>query len=394
MTQGPKTETDDFDSGAAPLRGVGGQARQEPGAVSHTNGISEPNAGMEEISLIELANVLLKRWRLVVGLPLAAAFVAAVISLIIPAKFSATASFVPESESQGLSLPGGLAGLAAQFGVAVPSGGSNSPAFYAKVLGSRTLRDQVLLAGFSNPRSDAPEDSATLLGIWEVKGDSETERLEKGRKRLDEMISVRVDNETSIVSVSVETRYPELSADMANHFIALLNRFNLETRRSNAQGRRRFTEERMGAAERELRVAEETLKRFLERNRQFRGSPELTFEYERLQRQVTIKQEVFTELRRSYEEARIQEVNDTPVITVIDQAVPPQEKSSPQRKLNVVLAFLFGGLLGVFGAFGREYAERARDRDRQEFEEFTSLWSALKADVGSMWRRVRRRGGA
>jgi uncharacterized protein involved in exopolysaccharide biosynthesis len=147
----------------------------------------------------------------------------------------------------------------------------------------------------------------------------------------------------------------------------------------------------MREAEAELRAAEDELRDWLERNRQFENSPELRFQYERLQRQVTIKQEVFTTLRRSYEEARIQEVNDTPVITVIDRAVPPEQKSSPKRKLNVILALFLGGIVGVFGAFGREFAERARESEKGEYEEFTTRWSAMKAELRSFIPGLRRR---
>jgi uncharacterized protein involved in exopolysaccharide biosynthesis len=352
---------------------------------------SAADESSDEISLLELINVLLKRWKLVAGLPLVAALVAAVISLLIPPKYTATATFVPEQESQGLNLPSGIAGLAAQFGVAIPGGGANSPAFYADVLESRTLSDAVLLAGFADPRTDAAQDSAALLEILDIGGDTETERLEEGREELDKAVSVRVDNETNIVSVAVETRYPVLSAAVANLYIDLVNRFNLETRQSNAQERRRFVEERMSEAEQELRDAEEALQSWLERNRQWAGSPELQFQHERLERQVTIKQEVFTTLRRSYEEARIQEVNDTPVITVIDRAVPPEEKSSPKRKLNVILAFFLGGVLSVFGAFGREFMERARETDREEYEEFSSRRAEIKSELKSMVTRGGRR---
>jgi uncharacterized protein involved in exopolysaccharide biosynthesis len=349
-----------------------------------------PEEELEEISLLELANVLLKRWKLVAGLPLAAAIVAAAVSLLLPAKYTATAAFIPEAESGGLKLPSGLAGLAAQFGVSVPAGAGTSPALYAQIFKSRTLRDEVLQARFPDPRTEAPADSATLLDLLDVEGESLPERLEAGRKVLDDAVSVRVDNETSMVTLSVETRYPELSASVANLFIELVNRFNLETRQSNARERRRFIEERLSEAETELRAAEEALKTFLERNRQWQGSPQLRFEHDRLERQVSLKQAVYTTLSQSYEEARIQEVNDTPVITVVDYAVPPQEKSSPKRKLNVILAFFLGGVLGVFGAFGREFVERARERDEAEFEEFTSRWAAIKAELRSLLMRRRR----
>jgi uncharacterized protein involved in exopolysaccharide biosynthesis len=341
----------------------------------------------EEVSLLEFVNVLLKRWKLVVGTPVAAAVVAAIVSFVIPAKFTATTTFVPESEAEGLNLPGGLAGIAAQFGVAVPGGGSNSPRFYSDLLESRTLQDQVLLTSFADPRADEPADSAPLLDLIRIRGDSERERLEEGREELADMMSIRVNNETSIVSVSVETRYRALSADVANLFIDLVNRFNLETRQNNAQNRRRFVERRVTEAEAELLEAEGELRDFLLRNRQFQGSPDLTFQYERLQRRVVIKQEVFSSLRRQFEEARIQEVNDTPVITVIDLAVPPDEKSSPKRGMIAAFAFFLGGVVALSVAFGTEFVDRARAKDEDEFEEFTSRWGEIKADLGSLFRR-------
>ena len=149
----------------------------------------------DEISLFALANVLLKRWKLVVGLPLGAAFGAAVVSLLIPPKFTATATFLPEDEPRESIVPAGLAGFASQFGISVPGGG-NSPQFYARVLESRTVRDQVLLVRFAVPRSEEAADSTVLLDILAVEGESESERLEKGRRELDDMVSVRVDDET------------------------------------------------------------------------------------------------------------------------------------------------------------------------------------------------------
>jgi len=342
---------------------------------------------VDEMSLLELANVLLKRWKLVAGLPLIAAVLTLAISLIVPKKYTATATFVPETESEDLNLPGGLVGLAAQFGVAVPLGAANSPQFYADVLESRTLRDEVLLAKFPDPRTLIPGDSATLLELLRVRGRNETERLEKGRERLEDAISIDVANETNIVSLSAETRYSVLSADIANLFLVLLNRFNQDTRKSNAHARRLFIEGRVLEVEAELHEAEEELQRFLERNRQFQGSPELAVQNERLQRQLTIKQEVFTTLLRQYEEARIQEVDDTPVITVIDRAMAPDRKSSPKIKLNTALAFVFGGILGVLGAFGREFGARARAKDEREYEELASRWATIRAELRSIFSR-------
>ena len=364
---------------------------QQPAAPVVPGPMSWREGEVEAPTVLSVASVLLKHWKLVTGLPVLAAALAGLVSLIIPAEYRATTTFVPEAGSEGLRLPSGLAALASQFGISGPGGVTTSPQLYADVLRSRTIREQVLKGRFADPGNRAPGDSATLLDILQTEGETEAERLENGREELEDRVSLAVNRRTNVVTVSVETRFPTLSADVANYFVYLINRFNFETRQSSAGALRRFMEERVSEAEVELLEAEEELKRFLEGNRQFEGSPELRFQYERLQRQVRIKEEVLATLRRQHEEARIQEVNDTPLITVIDRAAPPEEHSRPKRKLNVILAFLLGGLLAAFCAFGREYAERARSTGDEGFQEFMSRLAAIKGEVSSVFHRGRGR---
>lgn len=333
----------------------------------------DPN---EEISLLELVNVLRRRWRLVVGLPLGAAFVTAVISLVLPPTYTATTAFVPEVSPQR-RLPAGVAGLASQFGLSLGAEGSQSPQFYAEVVKSRELAHRVLQSRFPDPRSaHNPPDSATLLRILEVEGESLADSLHRGRKVLDNRVSVRVDNQTNIVRLSVDSRYPELAASVANLFVTYLNDFNAQTRQSQARMRREFVEGRIAQAETELRAAEEGLRAFYERNRRWQGSPQLVVEEDRLKRQVQIRQELYLTLQREYETARIEEVNDTPVITVVDPSLPPQEKSRPRPVLLSVLACVFAGMVGVLWALGAAYLDRARRDDGGEYKEFWGLPSA------------------
>jgi uncharacterized protein involved in exopolysaccharide biosynthesis len=349
----------------------------------------------QAITFFELAGVLLKRWRITTGVPLLTALAAAIVSLILPHRYTATTSFVPESSGGATQLPssfGGLAGLAAEFGVAFGAG-SGSPAFYADLLRSRTIQDQLLSSHFDRGGQSLC-DSQTLLDILRIEGDGPQERLEKGRETLTGLTAISVDNQTSVVTVSATTPYPELSAGVANLYVTLLNRFNLDTRSSNAQLRRQFIEERLVQAEDELTTGEEVLKGFLEQNRRFATSPELQFQYERLQRQVTIKEGVLITLRRQYEEARIEEVNDTPVITVVDRAVPPDERSSPKRKLIVIVAFIAASVVGMFGALAREFTQRTRQRDEPDYRAFAAQWAATKSEVRALVRLRPRHGRA
>jgi uncharacterized protein involved in exopolysaccharide biosynthesis len=62
---------------------------------------------------------------------------------------------------------------------------------------------------------------------------------------------------------------------------------------------------------------------------------------------VQVKQEVYLTLAKAYEEARIAEVRDIPVLTVIDSAVAPVRRSFPRRKLNTLLGLLLGAIGGL-----------------------------------------------
>ena len=56
---------------------------------------------LQEISLVELFSVLVKRWKLVFGLPILTAVITAVVSLLLAPKYQAVTTFVPEPQSGG-----------------------------------------------------------------------------------------------------------------------------------------------------------------------------------------------------------------------------------------------------------------------------------------------------
>src|SRR3989475_489112 len=342
----------------------------------------------DEISVLELLNVLLKRWRILIALPLSVAVLVALISIINPATYTASTTFVPEVRTQG-RLPSGIAGLAGQLGISLAAEPTESPRFYAAVVRSRELLERILASKYEHPLyTGVAPDSATLLQILEVNGRDSADSLHQGVKALDKLVSVRVDNQTNIVRLSVDARDPALAAAIANRFVAYLNDFNTKTRQSQARERRKFIEERLADGEEELRTTEERLRGFYERNRSWQQSPQLVFEEGRLRRQGEIRQEVYLTLRREYETARIEEVNDTPVITVIDPAAPPQHKSSPNSVLLVLFALVLGAIVTLCWALGAEYLERVQRADDPEYRQFEALLQQLRRAPGRAVRQL------
>ena len=62
--------------------------------------------------------------------------------------------------------------------------------------------------------------------------------------------------------------------------------------------------------------------------------------YVRLMRDYEIQNKLLEFIYPIYEQARIEEQKDMPVVLVVDTAIPPQKKSSPKRVLIVIGAFL------------------------------------------------------
>jgi len=102
-----------------------------------------------------------------------------------------------------------------------------------------------------------------------------------------------------------------------------------------------------------------------------------------------MRQQVYTSLVQSYEQARIDEVRNAPVITVVEEAEEPVRPDSRRLPLKAALGVVLGGMLGAFVAFGREYVRRQREEDAEELREFSVVWEETKDDVRRMVRRIR-----
>ena len=251
--------------------------------------------------------------------------------------------------------------------------------------------ERILLTRYPNPRStQTPVDSITLMRILKVDGDDDADSLHNGVKALDKLLSVDVDDQTNIVTFEVDAPSAELAAQVANRFIEYLNEFNAKTRQSRARERRKFIEQRLSDGESDLHKTEDDLRSFYERNRSWQQAPQLVFEEGRLHRQVDIRQDLYLSLSRQYQAARIEEVNDTPVITIVDHPIPPTKKARPKRAVLIVLGFFLGAIVAVIYATGAEYFDRAKREKQGDYQEFRSLLERTASEVRHLFRRTRR----
>ncbi|NNL29519.1 MAG: hypothetical protein HKO77_00780 [Gemmatimonadetes bacterium] len=329
----------------------------------------------DEISLWEVLAVLLRRRGTIVLTTILVTALAIAVTLVRAEEFTTQAAFRPQGTEASSSQ---LMALASQFGVNVPGGGEEaSPAFYAELLASR----EILSRAATRPYDVDGVGTVLLKDLLEIEQDTEALRDAATINWLrEEAVSVSTGRETGTVTVSVTTEWPDLSRGIADELLAEVAIFNLNTRQSQAAAERAFIEERVREAEAELEAAEGELRIFLEANRQWQDSPLLTFRQQALQREVTLRSSVLSTLVQSFEQARISEVRDTPVITVVQEPFLPPGPDERPLVLIAVLGIVLGGMMGVVLAFVVEAFRRPSEGDRAK-EDFQNTWEGLKRSI-------------
>ena len=351
--------------------------REHPGpeAVPSQSGAErapDPLRLDDEISLVEIVDVFLRQRVLVFSAILLFAVISLVVALTRPTLYTSLASFVPESSGSGAS---GALALAQQFGFStgnIGGGGERSPQFYEKLVTSREILRQAVTRRYPLALIEEGVEETDLVTFYAVPGATDEERIERAMVSLREALNVSTDGQTGIVSFSATTPDPKLSMGVVAFIFERVNDFDLTTRRSHATAEKLFSGERLTELKGELLEAEDSLKNFYLDNRLYSDAPLLLVEHDRLQREVRMRQELVNTLAQAFESARIEEVRNTPVITLIESPRVPAIRDPKRRTVIVLVGTALGGVLGVFLAFVRDHREQGRRKEDAGLDELTS----------------------
>lgn len=303
-----------------------------------------------------VARVLAEELRLLIWLPLLVFAVALAILILRPPRYVAESRAMPRSTEGSMSR---FAGIAAQFGVSLPGASAGNPAkLYVEMLGSQQLMRDALQSRFAVPSTPDGRDSTrgVLLDLLHVEGRTLRDRQESGMNLLRSMIDVSSSEGAGTIRLRVTSPSASLSEQLNRRLLELLNESTLRSRRDQAEGERQFIDNRLLSAQQELTTAEDEERRFLELNRQYASSPALVVELERLRRRVDLRQQVFTALAQAYEQARIDEMRNTPLLTILDP--PEMTARKVGRKRDALVWLVLGFVLAVGIALGREVMRR------------------------------------
>ena len=386
--------------------------------------IDEAGVEEQEINLLDLLRVVVRRKRIILISCTFAALVSAAYSLSMPNVYSATARVLPPQKEVG----GGVSALLGQMGgLAGLAGGAlgGSADLYMGILKSRSVADAVI------KRLD-------------LQTKFKTKTIDETRSRLAGVVKPQAGKD-GIITITAENRDPKLAAALANVMVEELGNKSVQLNLTKAGNERVFLEKRLDVVKQDLANAEEALKSFQEKNKMFKvdtqaaasiegiaklkaeivskevqlaslksfqtdetpevkllqaslaklrsqqgalsgngvsdvfpsvgNVPNLGLEYARRMRELKTQEAIFEQLKKQYEIAKITEAKDSSSLQVLDEAVVPMKKSKPKRSLIVILSTVTAFFVSIFIIFVLEYFGKMSDEDRASWLEIKAAMS-------------------
>jgi uncharacterized protein involved in exopolysaccharide biosynthesis len=207
----------------------------------------------DSASLFDYWDVLVARRTLIASLCFVAVAASLAISLLLPNIFESTASVLPQLESKEGGMLAALltspaaGGMAQNLGLGLPSMPTTPTDVFVSILKSRVMADDVI-AKFN------------LMDRYREKTMVDT------RKELEDHLRITVTKE-KVIKVAVEDIDPQIAADMANFYVANLDRVNRTVTVSKAGQNRAFIERRLTETVESMAKAEEALRDFQTKNK-------------------------------------------------------------------------------------------------------------------------------
>ena len=272
-----------------------------------------------------------------------------------PTYFSQAKIIITSKNSSG----SGIGQLASEFGFNVGSGGGNdlsSIEIIPEIIKSRRLASSLLEQKFD---SESFTKKQSLLNILSKKdlgilspSDSMLQ-IKAATKSVKGMIDVDINKKTNIFIISCFAPEPKLVADLVTATVREIDNFQKEFKFNLIKEKRIFIEDRIRDIEIELNQSEEVLKTFRERNRDIDFSPGLLLEESRYMREKQVLLQMFITLKNQFELAQIDEVQNNSSLSYLDEPEIPNIRISPNRKVSVLIAFIFGLIFAFFYGISR-----------------------------------------
>ena len=372
----------------------------------------------DEISLLDLLQVVADNLRLLVLGPLAAGLLALGITFVLAPTFTATTKFMPPQQQQS-GAAAMLAGLGALGGLAGAAGGLKNPADqYVAFVKSRSVQDALI-------------DRFKLTERYDEKYKQDT------RKVLEKNLQIS-SGKDGLITIEASDEDPVFAAQLANAHVEELGQLLNRIAVTEAQQRRLFFQKQLADVKAKLVLAEQALKASGISSNTLKANPQAAVEglarlkagvaaqeiklasmrgyltdsapefrqaqtelaalraqlsraekeepalvgqdsgandYIAKFREFKYQETLFELFAKQYEVARIDESREGAIVQVVDTALPPERKSKPQKALIAVITTLATGFVLLLFIFIR-HALRSAKQNPETAEKLATLQKA------------------
>jgi uncharacterized protein involved in exopolysaccharide biosynthesis len=169
-------------------------------------------------------------------------------------------------------------------------------------------------------------------------------------EKLRERITVNLDEESGVITVSSEMPDARAAAIVGNRAITLLTDYLKEYRTQKALVDLEFIQGQHDNARQRFQKSQMVLAEFRDQNRNVVTARAQT-ELERLQNERDLAFNVYNSLAQQLEQAKIALQEQTPVFKILQPVQVPIEKSSPRRTLIMIISIFLGITTGLVWLF-------------------------------------------
>ena len=339
----------------------------------------------DAIDLVQLVSQLCAARRLIIKITTISACIGIVVALFTPNTYLATTIFVPNSAKPSASASN-LKGLAALAGVNIGNtntGMELSPMLYSKIIESAPFKKALLNqpvpylqdsipfknylmqqpTGFGNTlykytlglpstisgalatKKPTPINSTNL----EILTDSDFELF----KQLETIISIQVNDKDGYIQLNTQLNNPLVAAQITKKAELLLQQTIIALKTKQSQENYTYIQAQYQEKKQLLENAQNQLARFKDRNLGI-NSFQFSNQQTRLETNLQIATSVFQTVTSQLEEVKLQLVKDTPIFSVLQPVVVPNQKSAPKRGLIVFVWVFLGAILACFMVFTKQ----------------------------------------
>ena len=180
-------------------------------------------------------------------------------------------------------------------------------------------------------------------------------------KDIRESISVAVDKKTGKTEISAEMQDPLVVATVVEAVMenlkAYMSNYRTSKVRQDVENLTVIYEQRKA----EYYEAQQEYAQYVDANRNV-ALRSAEAESERLQQEMNLAYQVYSQVATQLEAARIKEQEAKPVFAVLEPVCVPNKKAAPSKaKLFVIFAFLAGCCAAGWALFGEEYFNKIKE---------------------------------